>query len=299
LKREFEFSDNEDMEIIDLAQDHPTTYSDLAPRDYRKLNNLHSSIQENNKAIRLMTQKPRYQYGSGDPPQLPFAPSTKSTDDLFDETEYPDDDFPSPSALVPGSRNNRIEKSVLYEVDQPSNDGDVEHSSTLGMDCKENARDPFEEETVFFPKQRPTSSYDNSSLDSLEAGMLDLGEQLAEPVPGAESPKLNSSFVDGVFDFEAFNDGKDSQGSHLSLSAYQPAGLQPPTTDHTQHPMKRLRSPTPEEEVVKCRRITKDCNAMQTPQASLEPPKPVYPEWLSEFDADLVNELKDVVDFID
>jgi ATP-dependent DNA helicase HFM1/MER3 len=300
LKHEFEFSDDEEMEVIDLAQDFPkTSYSDLAPRDYRKLHNLHSSIQENNKNIRLMTQKPQYQYGSGNPPQLPFAPSTKSTDDLSEETEYPDDNFPSPSALFPRSRDDRTKTSASYRVDQSSNDVDVEHSSPSGISRKEDASDPFEQETVFFSEQYSASSFDNSSLNSLEAGMLDLGEELAEPIPVAESPKLNYSFVDGVFDFEAFNNSKDSQGSHLSLSAYQPAGLQPPTTKHPQHPMKRLRSPSPEEEVVKCRRVTKDHNTMQTPQGALEPPKPVYPEWLNEFDADLIDEFKDVVDFVD
>jgi ATP-dependent DNA helicase HFM1/MER3 len=299
LKREFEFSDDEDMEVVDLAQDRPpTSYSDLAPRDYRKLHNLHNSIQEDTKALRLMSQKPQYQYGSGDPPQLPFALDTRSSEDLFDELDYEDEDFPSPSALLPGSRNNKITPAASCGVAPGSEDFMVEEFSHSGISHNE-ASDLFGEDTVFSAEQRPASSFDNSSMDSLEAGMLDLGEPMTEPVLDTENPKLNSSFVDGVFDFEAFNNGEDSQGSRLSLSAYQPAGLQPPTTKYTQQPMKRLRSPSPEEEVVKCRRIAKDHNVTHTPQEASEPPKPIYPEWLSEFDQDLIDEFKDIVDFID
>jgi ATP-dependent DNA helicase HFM1/MER3 len=294
LKREFEFSDDEDMEVIDLAQDYSTaSYSDFAPRDYRKLPNLHSNVQEN-KMIRLVGQKPQYQYGSGNPPQLPFAPNGTDGDYFSDGM-----DFPSPSVLARGSKNRKSTSTPPCGVTKDNNYASVGCSSQLGAPLTGEAGDPSEEGTVAFPEQPPESSLGNASLDSLEAGMLELEDPMTRSAPAATSPKLNSSFVDGIFDFEAFHNEDDSQGSHLSLSAYQPAGLHTPAEKHTRQAMKRVRSPNPNEEFMKCRRIAKDDNVIRPLQAGQSPPKPVYPEWLNEFDTDLIDGFKDVVDFID
>lgn len=285
------------MEIVDLAQDYSTSYSDLAPRDYRKLHNLHGSVQVD-KALRLVTQKPQYQYGSGNPPQLPFAPSGSNKEDFFGEMELEDEDFPSPSALIPGYKNTNMTLTVPYDIEKDSSPGDMGYPSHSRGSIKGDARG-LPGSAFSFPDQLPGSSFGEDSLDSLETGMLQLEDLMAKPIPVETSPKRNASFIDGQFDFEAFNNGIDSQGSHLSLSAYQPAGLRSPASKHTRQMMKRARSSTPEEDVVKCRRVSKNNRAPQILQQAPEPPQPVYPEWLNEFDQDLINGFKDVVEFID
>jgi hypothetical protein len=298
LKNEFEFSDNDDMEVIDLAQDYPTSYSDLAPRNYRKLHNLHRNVQED-KALRLVTQKPQYQYGSGNPPQIPFAHAGTDREDIFDDRDYLDEDFPSPSAIIQGSKNRSLTLSsprAAVENRTHANMGDKSHS---GACYEEGTIELPEKPTVSILDQYPDSSFGNDSLGSLEAGMLELDDPMTRAATVATSPKLTSSFVDGVFDFEAFNNGIGSQESHLSLSAYQPAGLHPPAEKYTKEPTKRARSPTPDGEAVKCRRITKDLDTTRIPEATREEFKPVYPEWLNEFDADFINGFKDFVDFVD
>ena len=297
LKQEFDFSDDEDMEIIDLAQDYSTSYPDLAARDYRKLHNLHSNVQED-KSLRLITQKPQYQYGSGKPPQLPFAPNDPNSEDFFGGMDDQDDDFPPPSALIHGSKNKHTTLSSPYELPKVKKYASIGDSSYSGAAYEDDATD-FLEDDVTFPDQPSELAYGNDSMDSLEAGMLELEDSMAEQAPVAASPKLNSSFADRIFDFDACNNGGESQNSRQSTSANQATKFAPFDERPTQQPAKRARSPTPEDKVVKCRRVSKNHNITQASQAEQEKPAPVYPEWLNEFDSDLIDGFKDVVEFID
>ncbi|EHL00397.1 hypothetical protein M7I_3680 [Glarea lozoyensis 74030] len=200
--------------------------------------------------------------------------------------------------ITQGSKNRSLTLSSSRAMAENRTSAGISDISQSGAYYEDDVELP-EKPVVSFLDQHPDSSFGNDSLGSLEAGMLELYDPMTRLAAVAASPKLNSSFVDGVFDFEAFNNGTGSQESRLSLSAYQPAGLYPPAEKYTKEATKRARSPTPDGEAVKCRRVTKDVDTTRITEAAQEEFKPVYPEWLNEFDADLINGFKDFVDFVD
>ena len=163
-------SDSEDAQVIDLAQAiSPTPYPKLAPRDYRKLHNLHTSVQSD-KSVRLPKQKPGFSYASGQEPHLPFLHKYENFAVEFDSEDSGDDDFPPPSALT-GIQSDRLQSQDQFE------------SSNLQIE------DPT------------AASFPDNSQASLEAGMLELTEPA---MVGPASSQVDSSFANGVFDFDAF-----------------------------------------------------------------------------------------------
>jgi ATP-dependent DNA helicase HFM1/MER3 len=178
--------------------------------------------------------------------------------DLLDSTDS-EEDFPSPSKL-----------NAIRSARKPS-------------------PDPFEYFTLENEEAAPSSFLD-ASLSSLEASMLELADTAIIDAP---SPMVDSSFANGVFDFDAFNDGSEILTRvEISSSAEKVLKNEPSSTPAMKDSLKRGRSATPELAEVKHRRVTKDELVSQPTQAAV-------PDWVNEFDSDLINELKGHVDFVD
>jgi ATP-dependent DNA helicase HFM1/MER3 len=144
-------SGSEDAGVIDLAQAiSPTPYPKLAPRDYRKLHNLHTSVQSD-KSVRLPKQKPGFSYASGQEPLLPFLHRYENFAVEVDSADSGDDDFPPPSALA-GIQSDRLQRQDPFESTNPQ----------------------IEDPTA--------SSFPDNSQASLEAGMLELAEPASTPI---------------------------------------------------------------------------------------------------------------------
>jgi ATP-dependent DNA helicase HFM1/MER3 len=253
------FSNLGEVEIVDMAQGfEPTPYASLAPRDYRKLHSLHTSIQPD-KAARLPKRKPEFPYSRGEKPYLPFLHKDENMAGVLDSTNSEGEDFPSPSKLG---------QTAFARKPSP---------------------DPFESFTLEGEKAVP-SWFPDASLSSLEAGMLELADSTMIDVP---SPKIDSSFANGVFDFDAFNDRNESPTkTEISPLIKEVLENEPFSTPVMKGSVKRGRSATPELAEVKHRRVTKNEPISQTTQAAV-------PDWVKDFDSDLINELKGYVDFED
>ncbi|KAH8672679.1 hypothetical protein BGZ60DRAFT_429997 [Tricladium varicosporioides] len=180
-KRGSQEADLEDLEVIDLAQEHPPfPYEDSTPRGYRNLHRLHNSVQ-GNKVIRLPNSKPKFQYASSKPAILPFSSHPEAGDSL-DFSLSDDEELPPSSALV------------HYHSKSP---------------------DPFKEGGVTFGNERiPISSFENDPLETLPAGMLDPSDSMMQK---PSTPNVDSSFARKMFDFEAFDDHGNLENSNMDL----------------------------------------------------------------------------------
>jgi ATP-dependent DNA helicase HFM1/MER3 len=118
--------------------------------------------------------------------------------------------------------------------------------------------------------------------------MLELADTAMIDAP---SPKVDSSFANGVFDFDAFN-GETPKKPTISSPTNDALKNEPRSTPIVQDSLKRDRSTTPEFQQAKHRRVMKDEPISLGTQAAI-------PDWVSDFDSDLINELKGFVDFVD
>ena len=247
----------------------PIDYSDVALRDSRKLHSLPTSVQKD-KAVRLPKQKPHFSYGSGRDPEPPFLHQANNSNEPFDSDDsVGEQDFPSPSALVKED---------------------------------EDTMDPFESGTISYQKDTATSFASEESMGSLEEAMVGFEDSV---MLRAQSPRVNSSFANKVFDFEAFPDRREEEemfSSPLmtaSRKLNRPSSpLSSPRKDDSQSPrvrnaLKRRLSDSPENPEMKHNRITNDEPTQQMSQ------QPSVPAWVDEFDSDIIEGLKGFVDFVD
>ncbi|KAI9648924.1 ATP-dependent DNA helicase MER3 [Ciborinia camelliae] len=177
-------SDQDTVEVIDLSKTLPqVTYADVAPRDYRKLHNLHSSIQKDS-SVRLPKNAPTFSYASGEMPNLSFMNTGNSKNEQKDELDPFDSDeneFPSPSALLSSDKQASRRPTSQAHLPPP----------VMRMDRQE----------VDEQLNPPDDPFEDSS-GSLEAAMIGLDDSInLRPA----TPKLNTSFANNVFDFAAFN----------------------------------------------------------------------------------------------
>ncbi|TVY48471.1 ATP-dependent DNA helicase [Lachnellula occidentalis] len=251
--------DPDDLEIVDMAKDlAPASYGDFAPREFRKLNTLHNSVQKNQpKFTSLPKQKPQFDYGSGKEARLPFRPKGESDDDVFGSDD--EVDLPSPSVLFGGQNKGS----------SPLKTGPVPTT--------------YQEESNFSFSQ-------NESLASLEAGMIGLSDSM---MLRESTPKVDSSFVNRVFDFDAYqNDGR-VQAGETNMTENETLLETPSDLSAAKRHLKRELSSSPDEPEVKHRRLSKS-ELVQAP-----PQTPSVPAWVDEFDSELIEGLKGIVDFID
>lgn len=207
--------------------------SRLAPRDYRKLHNLHTSVQSD-KAIRLPKQKPGFSYTSGREPSLPFLHKREDYEDILRVADSDNDEFPSPSEMVP---------TPLVR--------------NLGLV-------PFQSFNIQDEDVAPSSFPDNS-LASLEAGMIELFDTALMEEPSA---KFDSSFANDVFDFDAFN-SKTPRKPSISPPTKDLLKNEPASTTIVNCSLKRDRSATPELQQAKHRRVMKEEPISQATQAAV------------------------------
>jgi ATP-dependent DNA helicase HFM1/MER3 len=256
--------DFEDVEIIGLATElSPVPYSNLGPRDYRKLHSLHTSVQtdKEERAIRVPKQKPTFSDTTDELPDFPFLKSKKNDDSVSDFDL--DEEFPSPSTLV---RRNE-------DVPMPESE--------------------FSETGVPIYQQALTSSSDpGDCLDGV--GMVGLAKSIA---PKSSTPETELSFDDGVFDFAAYHDPSESEDrliNPLMSELLKGEGVSSsPSTGQDLKATKRERSRSPEITDIKHRRVTK--TDLPQPASRLSS----VPAWVNDFDSELIDGLKDFVDFVD
>jgi len=117
--------------------------------------------------------------------------------------------------------------------------------------------------------------------------MTELADAAMVDEPNAE---LDSSFANGVFDFDAFS--RTPQKPNSSPRTKDTPKIKAASTPIQKDSLKRNCSATPELQHAKHRRVAKDAQISQATQAAV-------PDWVNEFDSDLINELKDYVDFVD
>jgi len=265
-------SELQDVESINLANDlSQIPYSELAPRNHRKLYNLHTSIQED-KAVRLPKQKPQFSYASGKQPDLPFLHNSKSINDILGDPEDSDDieEFPLPSELMGIKEARSIVNQDLHGFES----GGIE----------------YHEDPIAIYNEVPQLTSQDDDLGDLEAGMLDLPDPITHQ---ALTPKVASSLVNEVFDFKAYNNHHENLENPTN-----PVETKIPAKDTTTSPtskesLKRKRSFSPDLPDVKHARVTK-----------IEPPSqpsqnPNLPSWAGEIDSEILNGLLGFVDFVD
>jgi ATP-dependent DNA helicase HFM1/MER3 len=179
--------------------------------------------------------------------------------DNLDSAYSGEEEFPSPSMLRPNAF-----------VQKPSPEPYVSFR--------------FEEENA------APSSFPDNSLQNLEVDILELADTAMISAP---SPKVDSSFANGIFDFDAFNDWietpKESEIPPFKKDILKNEASSTPVKKDS---LKRDRSVTPELPEVKHRRVTKDEHVSQVIQAAV-------PDWVNDFDSELIDELKGYVDFVD
>ncbi|KAH7342914.1 hypothetical protein BKA65DRAFT_505115 [Rhexocercosporidium sp. MPI-PUGE-AT-0058] len=217
----------EDAELVDLSNTlSPIPYADFAPRDYRKLHMLHTSVQVDKPSLRL-TQKPLFSYAAGEEPDIAFLYEKKKVGETSRSEDYDDEpEFPSPAALL--GLDNAPYKDALDPF---------ESAMSYGLDAA---------------APEPASSYRDDSIESLEAGMM----AIEDPVMGrSATPNAASSFCNRIFDFDAF----EVEDEMVPIPAASTTLNRPTKTAPAQSStLKRPPSASPEHTETKYRRVTKD-----------------------------------------
>ena len=199
--------DCDDLQVVDLTQEIALVPNpNLGHRYYHKSHNLHTKAQTH--TVRLPKQKPQFSYASGDQPSLPFLhrPDAWANELILDSRS---DDF----HYLTGITQN--------------------HSSAL---------ETLPADTGLTADADPFSSIQDDSLERMEAAMvgLDGSVMLGRPL----TPKVDSSFVSQVFDFDAYH-GKTEEQDVYSSPLMREVN-------------KRAHSATPEVTSVKHRRVQEE-----------------------------------------
>ncbi|CZS95956.1 related to ATP-dependent DNA helicase [Rhynchosporium agropyri] len=254
----------EDAELVDLSNElSPVPYANLAPRDYRKLHKLHTSVQTDRPSQRLI-QKPLFSYASGMEPDISFL-TEKNTGEISESDEYGDEpDFPSPTDLLATDDD-------LFEDDP--------HDFGLHAPLASITRDA----TGTGPAA--TSSYQDGSIESLEAGMMELEDPVMARLA---TPTLKSSFGNEMFDFDAFEDDNEEMSPDFKGSSKEERST--PVVSTLSSARKRPFANSPDEAESKQRRVADEESDIKLSSC---------PKWVSEFDNDLISGLMDIVEFID
>ncbi|KAH9216380.1 Sec63 Brl domain-containing protein [Leptodontidium sp. 2 PMI_412] len=162
-------------------------------------------------------------------------------------------------------------------------------TALLGLDDDpfEHSLDPFESvvsNSRDAAAPASVSSYQDDSIESLEVTMMELDDPgIAKSAP----PNVSSSFCDDLFDFDMFEEDDEMAQNFAPGATFDKPTVSPPTQSSA---IKRPLSASPEQAEVKHRRVTED--ESMTRASSV-------PSWVNEFDSDLIDGLKDFVDFVD
>lgn len=252
------------MEMIEVSEEPPQVpYSSLAPREYRKLHALHSSVQKDkDKSIRMPNQKPQFSYDGNTQPELPFLKRKPPNSEEFGYGDLSDDDFPTAAELADMAGSAR--KSSNYE--KPASSGQSKQTDSI-----------FDDE--------------DESYQEMEALAAELDE---DPMSHVTTPAPRASFANRLFDFDACDENVDETGGGSA-----PTSSSKMSTKEAETPDANYVEPTRETtlehdiEEVQHRRISQAEQIQESATGSS------FPSWVNEFDADLIDQFKDYVDFID
>ncbi len=255
----------QDVETMDLAERlSPEPYESIAPHEYQKLHALHTSVQGGRESIiRLPKKKSQYSYASQARPETSCRQENLEDKDVFHLKNSSDDDFPTTAELA--------------GISDPAS-----YSEPVGIGLSISGQDFH------------ASNFEADSLASLEAGMMEFDDPVMRP---AENVKVDSSFVNRVFDFDAFDDVDDDEfgerPQNLSMkdcaSDEQVIGLSRTASDD---PAKK---PNSDDQQGEAKHHLLPC-AEQTLHASSATR---VPEWVNEMDPSLIDFLGDSVEYID
>ncbi|PQE15657.1 hypothetical protein CJF30_00006078 [Rutstroemia sp. NJR-2017a BBW] len=303
---------SDEVEIIDLSKTlPPVPYSEVAPREYRKLHDLHTSIQgDHAPSLRMPKQIPQFSSGNGKLPDLSFMEETvlregdKALADPFDSDEY---ELPSPTAVV-----SSIGKKKYAQPEQGA------EPPTIATDQ---------------PNDHTGSEFGDGEMSDLEAAMVGLDDSvLLRPA----TPKMTSSFANDVFDFAAFNSEDAEQFSSPLMSDIRKRKAQeemsdgatdPPMKRHQSspwmrgfqdqnlldespgfHPMDSPAMTTGEPHVIELdgeEPVMEEAEDDDEPATTNETTEPspqaagIIPSWASEIDANIIDDYLGIVDFVD
>jgi len=250
---------SDDLEILDMAQD-------LAPVSYADFAP-HDFRKLNTLHNSVQKNQPKFTSLPKQKPQFDYGSGKEARLPFHPNSENDDDVFGSDD-----------------EVDLPS------PSILLGRQRKSSSPLKTGPVPLTYQEESDISSFQDESLASLEAGMIGLSDSM---VLRESTPRIDSSFANKVFNFDAYqNDGQvqaeetDTTENALLLEA--PADL-----SVAKRHLKRELSSSPDELEVKHRRISNSQLVQAPPQI------PSVPAWVDEFDSELIEGLKGIVDFID
>ncbi|KAI6709517.1 hypothetical protein JHW43_007968 [Diplocarpon mali] len=263
----------DNVDTIDLANAlSPVPFSGLAPREYRKLHKLHTSVQTD-KSSQRMTQKPEFSYASSKPPDPFFFEkdgnnSTSKLATTEDDDDGSENEFPSLSASI-----------------DPNAVGFNSGSDDPCIDIPITPRDNL----PFPPAARPPpSSFQKKPLGDSDASPSDLDDCLSMLRP--PSPKVDLSFCSDLFDFAAC---ENKGGLVKAPPSLVDEGRNNDRTLKLSTALKRHYSVTPDLPETKHRRFT---HSYRSTEAGYEAS---FPSWVDDLDSNLIDGLKDLVDFLD
>ncbi|CZR57128.1 related to ATP-dependent DNA helicase [Phialocephala subalpina] len=252
-----------DTELVDLVRvPSPVGYEKVAPREYRKLHDLHTKVQSD-KSIRLpKNKKPQFSHSTGEQPKLPYLQKDDEPEESFDTPDSDD----------------------LQDFDMPTGAGNLHGDMDMFTETffQETPENDVDEDALH-------SSYQDESMNSLEQGMMELTDpSLTFALPAAPTG-AGASFSNGVFDFEAYENINDIHESFLGQGHPKE---EPFSSQASHNPSKRPLSASGEESEAKYRRLTKDDEPATGTQQSQ------FPDWVKDADPALIDQLKDYVDFV-
>jgi ATP-dependent DNA helicase HFM1/MER3 len=261
-------SDQQNMEVVDLAEELPPMPHSIASREYR---NLHTSDQKSDGSVRLPKQKPQFAYISGSSPDLPFLRRSKlNDDDVVGSEESEDEDLPSDPLGT--SKVGREEPASI---------------STFS----EHALSDSEAALLGLEELLPTTSPNPKFNSRFANGIVDLNtfdeehcnsDAYSSPLMGA-SRKRERSHSPTLLEGKRHRVSMETEDSRPMRSSNQteiPATLSTPVAQNRVVQMQDwIDNPQP--------------NSEQTAKQRS------VPAWVDEFDAEFIDSFMGIVDFVE
>lgn len=274
-------SDLDSVELVDLAEDlsSPVSYAQRGPHDYRKLHALHTSI-HGDKSVRLPKRNPQ--------PSNPNVDISHSQENLpmgnpFDDGSIDDDELPSPSQLFAGFE-------LVEEVDTTTTP-----ESAKPVNQFEDAFEPLA--ALYLQEASLSPSYGDDSLELFEGNLVRLGftDMLTQATPKGTS-SFDCSKAGDLFNVDAF-EFRDDSPIKAMVSSYREKVASGGTSSQINR--KRDRSPCLDTKPSKRHQSYTEGEEAKDDNEKKAASMLTTPLWVSDFDSDLFDGLKDYVEFVD
>lgn len=320
---------NTDIETIDLAGGRDECAKD-APREFRKLDKLHKSVNNGRSAPLLVHKKPSFDYMKGELPEVTILNEKPNAVESSDKplTDYGDDwmgGLPSPSALLGKlpvqGRSPSHEKSTSYGSSLPSiptllrrNEGATDIFAQTFPDC--DSMGDFQ------------PSYLNDEEADLEAAMVGLSDSVAmyedsQAHAGTDETTLNGEEAradeehphESSFPFSPCRLTKHAKTSAASFAPKEEKlflSTDSPAKSAEQSKKRAAAVAFEDEDVPSLAPATKERKISEQPGPAVQPSsnagnqiaapppeiKPGQPAWVYDFDPAFIADFQDFVDFV-